>query len=178
MEINCRRRWQWRCVTTIVSARVPNYVLFTVSFIMSVKHLVLDSGAFISGSKLDHFGPHTAYITTPRVLAEIRDKQTREILANFPYEITTRSVDPKATAAVTRFAQATGDIAVLSATDLEIIALTVMLETEVHGPARVRAPPVAAAAAATPVKAAPKAAATIHTPFAAAGPALPFNMQV
>lgn len=46
----------------------------------AVLSLILDSGAFISGSKLENFGPQVSYLTTGRVLSEIRDKIAREKL--------------------------------------------------------------------------------------------------
>ena len=95
--------------------------------------LVLDSGAFITGAKLDRFGPDVKYVTVPSVITEIRDEKTRHNLASFPFPIEQRSVSPEAMAAVSRFARKTGDLAALSGPDLQIIALTYMFETEQHG---------------------------------------------
>ena len=44
--------------------------------------------------------------------------------------------------AVTAFARKTGDLAVLSGTDLEIIALTFMMEKEKNGMKNIRSEPV------------------------------------
>lgn len=68
-------------------------------FNKDVRSLILDSGAFISGARLSDFGPEVTYLTTPRVLAEIRDEVTRHVLESFPYEIKTRNVSEAAMAA-------------------------------------------------------------------------------
>jgi RNA-binding protein NOB1 len=132
---------------------------------MSVSSLVLDSGAFISGAQLTKFGANTSYITTPRVLAELRDSATRQAVEQFPFEIQTRTVSDDAlnagtqlsdvdicfnvrfylclfSGAVRVFAKKTGDLAVLSGTDVEIIALTYMLEKEANGLKNIRTEPV------------------------------------
>ncbi len=139
-------------------------------------HLILDSGAFISGAKLDRFGPDTVYLTTPRVKAELRDAATRAAVEAFPYEIKTRQVSEAAYKAVTAFAQLTGDIAVLSGTDLEIIALTWMIEKETHDMAHLRTAPRAMDGSAS-ASSAVAADSVTHAPFAATGPALPFHLD-
>ena len=68
-----------------------------------VSTLILDSGAFISGAQLSHFGAETVYLTTPRVLAEIRDKISRHVLETFPFEIVPRVVNEQALAAGSNF---------------------------------------------------------------------------
>ena len=54
--------------------------------------LVLDSGAFITGAKLDRFGPDVRYVTVKGVLDEIKDDAGRRNLETFPYKIETRQV--------------------------------------------------------------------------------------
>ena len=54
--------------------------------------LVLDSGAFITGAKLDRFGPDVRYVTVKGVLDEIKDDAGRRNLEIFPYKIETRQV--------------------------------------------------------------------------------------
>jgi len=112
--------------------------MFSTANTSGVAVLVLDSGAFITGAKLDRFGPDVKYVTVPSVITEIRDEKTRHNLASFPFPIEQRSVSPEAMAAVSRFARKTGDLAALSGPDLQIIALTYMFETEQHGQERIR----------------------------------------
>ena len=107
-----------------------------------ISSMVLDAGAFITGAKLDCFGANVTYWTTPRVMAELRDARTQSALAAFPFALSTRAVSDAALGAVSRFAAQTGDLAVLSATDLEIIALTYMLEVEANGTQFIRDAPV------------------------------------
>lgn len=56
------------------------------------KVIVLDSGALITGAKIDNFGADVQYWTIPEVIEEIKDRKTRHILESFPYEIKTRAI--------------------------------------------------------------------------------------
>lgn len=103
--------------------------------------LVLDSGAFITGAKIDSFGPDTLYVTIPDVINELRDKKTRHILDTFPFPLEQRAVTSEAYKAVCDFAKLTGDFHALSTTDLKVIALGYMYEQEKHGAARIRTSP-------------------------------------
>ena len=49
--------------------------------------VVLDANAFISAQSLLALGADHRLITTPDVLAELRDAKTREMLDSFPFEI-------------------------------------------------------------------------------------------
>jgi RNA-binding protein NOB1 len=106
-----------------------------------VSTVVLDAGAFITGAQLTHFGPDCAYVTTERVLAEVKDGNARRYLATFPFKITEVAVTEEALDAVSRFARFTGDYVALSRTDLEVIALHYMLEKRVHGSGRINLRP-------------------------------------
>jgi len=98
-----------------------------------VHTLVLDTGAIIKNepsvstllSKADQL------ITVPAIIAEIKDAVTRSRVETLlmPF-LTVRSPSPAAMQFVTDFARRTGDLAVLSKPDLQIIALTYELECE------------------------------------------------
>ena len=94
-------------------------------------HLVLDSGPLFNNS----FPASLAdkFYTVPAVIEEIRDESSRARLAQLPFKLETRNPSPEAMAIVTRFARATGDLSVLSATDLQVIALTITLNLEKNG---------------------------------------------
>lgn len=96
-------------------------------------HLVLDSAPLFNNS----FPASLAdkFYTVPAVIEEIRDESSRARLAQLPFKLETRNPSPEAMAMVTRFARATGDLSVLSATDLQVIALTVTLDLEKNGEA-------------------------------------------
>lgn len=94
-------------------------------------HLILDSAPLLNNS----FPASLAekYYTVPAVIEEIRDEASRARLGQLPFKLETRNPSAEAMAIVTRFARATGDLSVLSATDLQVIALTVTLNLEMNG---------------------------------------------
>jgi len=98
------------------------------------RHLVLDAAPLIKFGNLssgiaDHFH------TTPEVLAEIKDAASRDALERLPFQLETKSPSLEASKLVQVFAKASGDIAVLSPTDVKILALAVSLDLEVNGEA-------------------------------------------
>ncbi|KAF8507848.1 Nin one binding Zn-ribbon like-domain-containing protein [Hysterangium stoloniferum] len=97
-----------------------------------VKTLVLDAGPLLSLTPLK--GLAERYVTVPQVLEELRDKKAREHLDNLTLtagvNIEVRSPDIAAISKVTLFAKKTGDYAVLSATDLCVLALTYTFDEE------------------------------------------------
>ncbi|CCI45078.1 unnamed protein product [Albugo candida] len=94
-------------------------------------HLVVDSGAIIKRTNLTPLAENFWTITD--VLEEIRDQNARKYLQNLPFEIKTREPTQEAMQAIICFARKTGDFAHLSRTDLRLMALTYMLESESHG---------------------------------------------
>ncbi|PSC73917.1 RNA-binding NOB1 [Micractinium conductrix] len=72
-------------------------------------------------------------ITTPEVLREVRDKQSRASLAALPFAIDTQEPAEDSVKAVVKFARATGDIHALSSADVRLIALAHGLEVAAHG---------------------------------------------
>ena len=106
-------------------------------------YAVVDSGPLIKGLRLDSISADR-YVTVPEVLNELRDRQTRHMLATLPVELETREPSSEALDAVRRFAKLTGDLPALSAVDTRVLALAWMCEKEAKGGAghlRVAPPP-------------------------------------
>lgn len=89
--------------------------------------VVLDANAFISAQSLLDLGADHRLVTTPDVMAELRDAKTRDMLEKFPFKIEEIQCDKKSLALVKDFAKKTGDLTSLSDVDMELIALTLML---------------------------------------------------
>ncbi|KAL6774389.1 hypothetical protein ACKKBG_A24810 [Auxenochlorella protothecoides x Auxenochlorella symbiontica] len=105
----------------------------------SVDVAVLDANAIISGQGLLLLAKlANRAVTTPEVLAEVRDKKSRATLEALPYTLEATEPAEEDVKAVLRFARATGDAHALSSADVRLIALTRMLEIARHGPRRVR----------------------------------------
>ncbi|GAV05004.1 hypothetical protein RvY_15196 [Ramazzottius varieornatus] len=98
---------------------------------LRVGHLVVDAGGFIKHVEILNLGEKI--YTLHEVVAEIRDKVTRERLAVLPYELHFREPPVELIRMVTEFAKKTGDYASLSATDIKVMALTLLLEQENGG---------------------------------------------
>nr|CCA19989.1 RNAbinding protein NOB1 putative [Albugo laibachii Nc14]CCA23297.1 RNAbinding protein NOB1 putative [Albugo laibachii Nc14] len=103
----------------------------TTSCNSKLTHLVVDSGVIIKRTNLTPLAENFWTITD--VLEEIRDQNARKYLHSLPFEIKTREPTPEAMQAVICFARKTGDFAHLSRTDLRLMALTYMLESETRG---------------------------------------------
>ena len=117
----------------------------------TMRYLVADTGPIIKGHRLDQLGA-TTVVTLPEVVDEVRDERARQLLATMDVQF--REPSDESIAAVRAFAKLTGDLPVLSAVDLRVLALTWMLEKECRGVAHLRteppprgAPPPRAAAA-------------------------------
>ncbi len=104
----------------------------------SFTKVVLDSGAFISGCKIENLGADVEYYTIEEVVSEIKDERARHRFQTFPFAIRVVGVTVEAIRFVSDFAKQTGDFYSLSITDLKILALTYMLEAETHGHANIR----------------------------------------
>jgi RNA-binding protein NOB1 len=130
----------------------------------TLRHLVVDTGAIIGGARLAELGQRAQLWTVAEVLAEVRDERSRAALSALPVPLRTREPaesdmllgEPRARSMrvarpaplahasppASSFARATGDLAVLSETDLKVIALSLTLEREAHGDAHIRKEPV------------------------------------
>ncbi|GAA5832838.1 hypothetical protein JCM3766R1_007062 [Sporobolomyces carnicolor] len=161
---------------------------------VAVKHLIVDSSPLLTAPLSSLRGIATNYLVTPDVVMELRDKNGRNVLdeANLqlPADTTVspshhganddddnddemkrthegfqvREPTAESIAKITAFARKTGDIAVLSAADIRVLALCLTLELEENGTWRVRdhpgqvlsGPPPAATSAAASATPAPQ----------------------
>ncbi|KAM7146532.1 RNA-binding protein NOB1 isoform 2-T2 [Macrochelys suwanniensis] len=105
----------------------------------AVEHVVADAGAFLRGAPLQDFGRNV--YTIKEVVSEIRDKETRRRLAVLPYQLHFKQPFPEYVKLVTEFSKKTGDYPSLSATDLQVLALTYQLEAETVGVAHLKTEP-------------------------------------
>ncbi|XP_044283949.1 RNA-binding protein NOB1 isoform X2 [Varanus komodoensis] len=104
-----------------------------------VEHVVADAGAFLRGAPLQEIGRNI--YTIREVVTEIRDKETRQRLAVLPYQLHFKQPFPEYVRLVTEFSKKTGDYPSLSATDIQVLALTYQLEAEHVGVAHLRKDP-------------------------------------
>ncbi|CAI5782266.1 RNA-binding protein NOB1 isoform X1 [Podarcis lilfordi] len=104
-----------------------------------VEHVVADAGAFLRGAPLQDIGKNI--YTIREVVTEIRDKETRRRLAVLPYELHFKQPFPEYVRLVTEFSKKTGDYPSLSATDIQVLALTYQLEAENVGVAHLKKEP-------------------------------------
>ncbi|XP_059939702.1 RNA-binding protein NOB1 [Mesoplodon densirostris] len=104
-----------------------------------VEHVVADAGAFLRDAALQDIGKNI--YTIRDVVSEIRDKATRRRLAVLPYELRFREPFPEYVRLVTEFSKKTGDYPSLSATDIQVLALTYQLEAEFVGVSHLKPEP-------------------------------------
>ncbi|XP_004690478.1 PREDICTED: RNA-binding protein NOB1 [Condylura cristata] len=104
-----------------------------------VEHVVADSGAFLRDAALQDIGKNI--YTIREVVSEIRDKATRRRLAVLPYELRFKEPFPEYVRLVTEFSKKTGDYPSLSATDIQVLALTYQLEAEFVGVSHLKREP-------------------------------------
>ena len=111
-----------------------------------MKYAVVDSGPLIKGVRLELLRAERL-VTVPQVLSEIRDKHARQMLEALPVELETREPSDEAIDAIRKFAKLTGDLPVLSAVDVSVLALAWMLEKETkNGVSHLRVAPQPVAA--------------------------------
>lgn len=104
-----------------------------------VDHVVADAGAFLRDAALQDIGKNI--YTIREVVTEIRDKATRRRLAVLPYELRFKEPFPEYVRLVTEFSKKTGDYPSLSATDIQVLALTYQLEAEFVGVSHLKQEP-------------------------------------
>ncbi|KAL3143962.1 hypothetical protein ABBQ32_003774 [Trebouxia sp. C0010 RCD-2024] len=119
----------WAAVTRLDAPKAAPLVQKLDSANISVA--VVDTNAVISGVQL-HRIADTA-VTIPEVLSEVRDKNTRQALANLPFALECKEPTEESVKAVLRFARATGDLHSLSVADIRLIALAHTLQLARHG---------------------------------------------
>lgn len=98
-----------------------------------------DAGAFLRDAALQDIGKNI--YTIRDVVSEIRDKATRRRLAVLPYELRFKEPFPEYVRLVTEFSKKTGDYPSLSATDIQVLALTYQLEAEFVGVSHLKQEP-------------------------------------
>ncbi|KAK7207854.1 Nin one binding Zn-ribbon like-domain-containing protein [Myxozyma melibiosi] len=98
-----------------------------------VNTLVVDAGPLIINGYSAFASLADEFLTTPSVYNEIRDERARQNLLLWGDRLVVRQPNAKYLQIVSDFARKTGDYAVLSSTDLQIIALTYELECEKNG---------------------------------------------
>lgn len=101
-----------------------------------VNSIVLDTGAIIKNepSVSTLLGKAESIFTVPAIISEIRDAATRSrVETTLKPFLNIRTPTPNSIKFVTDFARRTGDLAVLSKPDIQIIALTYELECERNG---------------------------------------------
>ncbi|KAM0748323.1 hypothetical protein T439DRAFT_304712 [Meredithblackwellia eburnea MCA 4105] len=121
-----------------------------------VKNLIVDSSPLLTAPISSLRGISTNYLVTPDVVRELRDRKGRNVLDEAKLVLIpqydqdleqvqdsktgfqVREPSAEAIAKITAFARKTGDIAVLSAADIRVLALCLTLEIEENGYWRVR----------------------------------------
>jgi RNA-binding protein NOB1 len=104
--------------------------------------VILDANALIRGdiNYIRTLGADDV-ITLPAILAEVRDKVSREMLASWPVKPNEMNPDAASIEFVEAFAKLTGDITTLSRQDIRVLALAVMLERRINGGRNLRDKP-------------------------------------
>jgi RNA-binding protein NOB1 len=111
----------------------------------SIHTVILDAGPIIKGepSVSILLQQCQRMLSIPSVISEIRDQETRKRLETtiLPF-LELRSPKPESIAFISEFARKTGDSAVLSRTDIQLLALAYDVECELnHGDWRLRRSP-------------------------------------
>lgn len=120
-----------------ISSRV--FANFGSSNSKGISVAVVDANAIIHGDKL--VGVADKFVTISQVLDEVRDPVSRHRLAFLPLSVETMEPSAESIKKVVRFARETGDLQTLSDVDLKLIALTYMLESQIHGTNHLRDSP-------------------------------------
>ncbi|KAI3924250.1 hypothetical protein MKW98_032451 [Papaver atlanticum] len=101
---------------------------------------VVDANAIIQGG-INLNNVADKFVSVSEVLEEIRDPVSRQKLELLPFTVETMEPSAESLNKVISFARATGDLQVLSDVDLKLVALTYMLESQIHGTNHLRDTP-------------------------------------
>lgn len=104
-----------------------------------IKHLVVDTNAFIKAANLQDIAE--SIYTIQEVVDEITNDRQRRKLVVLPYDLKVKDVFTENIKFVTDFSKKTGDYTSLSATDIKVIALTYQLEKEIIGSEHLKTEP-------------------------------------
>ncbi|CAH8557477.1 unnamed protein product [Schistosoma turkestanicum] len=99
-------------------------------------HIVVDTAPFVKRTRLETFG--ASIYTVPQVVAEIKDVQTREYMDCLPYTLHCQTPENESINIIRGIAKQTGDLSVLSTTDINVIALTYELHTKYIGQPKIK----------------------------------------
>lgn len=105
-----------------------------------IKHLVVDTSAFIKNVQLQEVGENI--VTCQEVIDEIKNDKQLSRLVVLPYDLKIRQPFQENFQYVTEFAKKTGDYAALSLTDLKVIALTYEMEKQENGTDHLKKEPI------------------------------------
>ncbi|CAK1542370.1 unnamed protein product [Leptosia nina] len=97
----------------------------------SIKHLVVDTTAFIKAENLQQIAENV--YTVQEVVDEITNDRQRRKLVVLPYDLKIKDVFTENIQFITEFSKKTGDYRSLSATDIKVMALTYQLEKDIIG---------------------------------------------
>ncbi|XP_044268253.1 RNA-binding protein NOB1 [Tribolium madens] len=105
-----------------------------------IEYLVVDTTAFIQNAPLQDVAEKM--VTCQSVVDEILNKRQLKRLVVLPYDLQVKEVFPENIKIVTEFAKKTGDYPSLSATDIQVMALSYQIEKEMVGVEHLRSEPV------------------------------------
>ncbi|KAL8612402.1 hypothetical protein ACOMHN_008387 [Nucella lapillus] len=105
-----------------------------------VEHVVVDAGGFIRNASIREIGEEV--FSVPDVVNEITDRATKQRLKVLPYTLNLKNPSKDAVVFVSDFAKKTGDFKHLSKADVNVIALTYMLEKQYAGEEHIRKEPL------------------------------------
>ncbi|KAF8822629.1 Nin one binding (NOB1) Zn-ribbon family protein [Cardiosporidium cionae] len=104
------------------------------------EQVVLDTGVFIRLKRIENLG--NKFFCTPSVAAEIRDHHARRHVSLLPHSLNVLSPSKECIDFVEKFSALTGDRGFLSSTDIEVIALTLMLQRNTGNVTELRESPL------------------------------------
>ncbi|XP_039114876.1 20S-pre-rRNA D-site endonuclease nob1 [Dioscorea cayenensis subsp. rotundata] len=118
---------------------IPSRIFGNCNSNKGISVAVVDANAIIHGDKL--VGSADSFVSVREVLDEVRDPVSRQRLAFLPFHVDIMEPSPESIKKVVKFARETGDLQTLSDVDLKLIALTYMLESQIHGTHHLRESP-------------------------------------
>ncbi|XP_014253470.1 RNA-binding protein NOB1 [Cimex lectularius] len=109
--------------------------------ISKVEYLVADTSAFIKYAQFQDICENV--ITVEEVISEVKNTKQFKHIVDFPFDLQLKEVEPENVTFVTKFSKKTGDYPALSATDINVLALTYQLEKQFVGINHLKTEPIA-----------------------------------
>jgi hypothetical protein len=97
--------------------------------VQRVRHLVVDSGAIITGVRLHELAENLW--TVPDVISEIRDKRARHVLASLPQQLVQREPSQEAISFIINFSRCTGDYRSVSNADIKVCYMSRLIPVRI-----------------------------------------------